>query len=94
MGTMDPTKCTRLRDSFRAVADIIYEGLSTRRSAVANMHWTKWAMFCRDVALEPKLVLYRDLIHIINAFARQYRKEAITPSDRQVQSRMVEDAAR
>ena len=46
------------------------------------------------MALNPLLVFYRDLLPILNTFARQYQIEALSPRRRQVQSHTVEDAVR
>ena len=92
METVNPVKCTRLCNSFRTTMGKIAEDLSTIRLVAANGHWEKWAASCRDVALNPILVSYRYPIPILNAFARQYRTGAITPSGCQVKYRTVEDA--
>ena len=46
------------------------------------------------MAIEPLLILYRDLVPILNTFARQYRTSYLAPSGRHVLFRTVEDAVR
>ena len=74
---------------FCAATINISEGLSDSQAAAADGHWTKWAEFCQDVDLDTLLFLYRDLVPILNTFARQYRTGALTPRGRQVQPRTV-----
>ena len=94
MTTVDPPNCTRFRNSFRAAADYITKGLSTRRAAAANGNLENWAEFYRDMALDPLLISYRDPAPILKNSVSPYRTRVIAPSGRQVQSHKVEDAVR
>ena len=44
--------------------------------------------------INPLLILYKDLVPILNNLVRQYRTVSLTPSGRQVQYHTVEDAMR
>ena len=70
--------------------DNINEGLSDIISSAVDGHWGNCAAFCRDGALNPLLVFYRDLVPILNVFAQQYGEGAITLSIQQVQFCMIE----
>ena len=94
MADVEPSKRTCFYGSFRTVAEEISEVLSTSRYVAANGNWSKWGVFCIDVAYDPLLVSYRDLVPILNAFARQYRKGDIAPRSRQVRSHTVEESVR
>ena len=52
---------TRFHYSYRSAVYNIAKGLYNSRSVTTNRHWAKWAAFCREVALDPLFVLYRDL---------------------------------
>ena len=71
MEAVEPSKRARLCNSFCAAAHDISEGVSASRFAAANGNWKKWAKFCQYMALDPLLVLYRDLVPIFNNFVRQ-----------------------
>ena len=46
------------------------------------------------MSLDPLLIGYKDLVPILNIFARDYRTGDITPTSSPVQSRTAEDAVR
>ena len=89
-----PSKWARFCDSFRNKAHDIAEGLSASQASAANARWRKWAEFCWDMALDPLLVPYRDLVPILNTFVRQYRAGSLASIGYQVRSCTVEDAIR
>ena len=84
MATVDPVAQTRFWNSFSTATEDIREGLSVGRATAANGHWTKWDYFCSRVALDPLLVAYKDPVLILNAFARDYQTDNITPNSRGV----------
>ena len=84
MVTVEPINHTCFRDSFRAAAEEITNGLSNSRSDATNGHYTKWDEFFWDVSPKPLLVSYREPDLILNAFARQYRTGALSPIVHQV----------
>ena len=92
MEAVDPYNRARFCNSCCAVANNIAKGAS--RYATANGHWKKWAEFYQDMAFEPLLVSYQDLVRIINTFVRQYWTGSPASSVQQVQFCMVENAIR
>ena len=46
------------------------KGLSASRAAAADGNWNKWADLYQDLALDPLLILYWDLVTILNTFMR------------------------
>ena len=62
---------TSLYDISRAVVDEIIQGLFTIREYAADGDWEKWEKFCRYVALNPLLIICRNPVPVLNAFARQ-----------------------
>ena len=86
MVTVDPTKYTRFRNISCAATGDITEVLSTIIPTTNNGHWKKWATFCRYLALNPLLVIYRESIPFLSALARQYMTGDIYPSGYQAQS--------
>ena len=58
------TKCIHCHDNLHAMADDITEVISTSQSSFADWNWEKWDKFCRDVDLNPLLILYRDPVPI------------------------------
>ena len=94
MEAVDPFKRACFYNSIHAAANNIAEGLSDRQSAAADGNWTKWDELRQDMSLNPVLILYRYLVHILNTFASQYRTKSLTHSGRQVQSCTVEDTIR
>ena len=65
---MDPTNCISFCNIIRAVEDGIAKVHYNSRFAAADEHWENWDAFCRNVAFDPLLVSYRDLLPILNAF--------------------------
>ena len=90
---VDTTKCTCFHNIFRAVVDDISEGIYDIQYAATDGHWVKCSKFLMDVSLDPLLISYRDIVSILNAFARKYRTGDFAPSKYQVQTITVEDAA-
>ena len=81
-------------NTFCAATEDIAKGLSTGRACAADGHWKKWAKFCSRLALDPLLIGYKDLVTILNIFARDYSTGDITPTSSTVQSCTTEDAVR
>ena len=73
MATVGHSKRTHFHNISRAAADDMSEGLSTSRATTSDDHWGNWAAFFREVTLYLLIILYRDPVPILNAFARQYR---------------------
>ena len=80
---MELSKNTHFRNRFHTVVGDIAKGLSTSRASATDVHWYKWDVFCRDVALNYLLIFYRYPIPVINAFTQKYRTESISSSRRQ-----------
>ena len=68
-----PAKCNRFHKGFHTASEGISKGLSTIQADASYGNWSEWDAFCRDVALDPLLVLYRYSFPILDAFSRQYR---------------------
>ena len=49
---VEPINRNCFRDSFRAMADVMYEGISTIPTASVDDHWATWHKFCGAVDLK------------------------------------------
>ena len=61
MATVDTNAQTSFWYRFSALTEDIREGLSVGRATAADGHWNKWAYFCARVALNPLLMLTKNL---------------------------------
>ena len=80
MEDMEPSKQASFYNSFRDVVQKITEGITGIQAVETNGHWTKWAKFFQDAALEHLLVSYRDPVPILNNFKRHYQTGALDRS--------------
>ena len=75
--SVDPVNHTHFHNIFRSEVDDITEGFSTIQYASENVHWAKWATFCRDESLKYLLILYSYPVPTLNDFLWQYRTEKL-----------------